>query len=95
MASSILIFRIRMRSLSAKGGWDIMKVEIDWRDEVRNVFNTNEKTLNALISEKNGKVKLWKMLDFSNKINELPKDSVKMDLKLNESRSCTFSQSQI
>lgn len=70
----------------AEGKCDIMKVEIDWKDVVRNVFDTNEKTLNALISRKNSKVKLWKMVDFSNKINELLKDGSKTDTNLTESK---------
>jgi hypothetical protein len=72
--------------LVADGGKDIMKIEVDWKDVVRNVFNTSEKTLNAFISIKNKKVMLWKMLDFSNKINVLLKNDEKKDSKLSESQ---------
>ena len=70
----------------SQSGCDIMNIEVDWKDVVRNVFNTSEKTLEALISGKNKKVKLWRMLDFSNRINELLKDAGKMDTKLSESQ---------
>ena len=69
--------------LNVKG--DIMKVEIDWKDVVRNVLNVNEKTLNSLITVKNKKVKLWKMLDFSNKINELLKNGEMNSSKMTDS----------
>jgi len=72
--------------LVADGRKDIMKIEVDWKDVVRNVFNTSEKTLNAVISIKNKKVILWKMLDFSNKINRLLNNDEKKDSKLSESQ---------
>jgi len=61
-------------------GLDIMKIDIDWKEIVKNIVNTNEKTLNALISTKTKKVKLWKMMDFSQKINKLFKDAEKEEL---------------
>lgn len=41
---------------------------LNLRDYVRNIFNKNEKTLEATITEKSTKVRLWNVQDFSNKI---------------------------
>jgi ankyrin repeat protein len=52
---------------------DYMKIQIDLRECIRNVLNVNEKILNYIICEKNRKVMLWQMIDFSNKITNLLK----------------------
>jgi len=65
-------------------GGDVMNIDINWKEVIRNIINVNEKTLNALITVKNNKVKLWKMMDFSDKINGLLVDYEKNENKLKE-----------
>jgi ankyrin repeat protein len=66
---------------------DYMRIQIDLRECLRNVLNVNEKTLNYIICEKNRKVMLWQMIDFSNKITNLLKGGNNSNYsKLSESR---------
>ena len=44
---------------------------IDLKDYVRDVYNKNEKTLNAVISNKNNKLRFWNVHSFSGKITNM------------------------
>lgn len=44
---------------------------VNLRDLVRNIFNKNEKTLNATITEKSISIRYWNLQDFSKKIKKL------------------------
>lgn len=68
---------------------NFMNADVDWYEIMRNVLNINEKVLVSLISLKNKKVKLWKMIDFSKKINALLRGAVVDTDKINQSYSLT------
>ena len=50
---------------------DIKNEYINLSSIVKNVYNKKEEVINSIISEKNRRVKLWKAIDFSNKIYKM------------------------
>lgn len=87
----IYIHMERFYSKQVSEGVDYMSIEIDFRDIIRNILNINEKVLNSLISGKNYKVKLWKMMDFSVKINGLFKEQGKQMPNISETNNSEIS----